>query len=548
MIKKSLIFSLVCIFLLTQINAYDFCKDGQIGENHLRLISVDDMLKENTKEWQWHNSEQIEIELRVENKDDSTKDYIVELAFVDDDEEIELVEDDDDLEKSFQLSSGERKSIALEFELIDDIEDGEYEVYAKFYKKGDENDECVQNNEESVLIEKIEICPDDEVDDDELEIRSLKDQLEDNKVEWEWELNDNIRVDVEVENKYYSERDFVIELVLLSSNNTEMQLSKEGWSVKKTIKLDENEDYTAEIDFRINPELKNDDYTLYARFYDEDDEDICTSLKAEKKSTPISVHILREERNTQVTSAEGPKEIQAGTNVEFNATITNLGEKDEDKVLVILYNKLIGRFEQTIDDLDSGESQNLKFSIKIPENLTEQNTYITFSTEYDYDTKDKRYEAISEDYIKHFIEIKEIEIKEVIINKTDNKTSEELNNLTEDNNTEINPFEDINTDFNEQQEETNLTAAITGNVVDSNNKQETKKDSSIKSWTLAILVLAMIGGVLFFLSRKKSRIDFGSAHSHHSKHSPSSAAPATKLRKHSAKPIEDDTLKSILGE
>ncbi len=67
------IFLLLLIATLAQATAFEFCDDGIVGEDKLRIISVDDMLKDNAREWKWQESQNIEIEVRVENKADESK-------------------------------------------------------------------------------------------------------------------------------------------------------------------------------------------------------------------------------------------------------------------------------------------------------------------------------------------------------------------------------------------------------------------------------------------------------------------------------------------
>jgi len=93
----TLIFTL--LILISQVNAFKFCDNGENGENKLRIISVDDMEKQNPLEWSWQNSEEIEIEVRVQNKEESRKEYKIELIFIQNDEEKRIVEYKENLKK-----------------------------------------------------------------------------------------------------------------------------------------------------------------------------------------------------------------------------------------------------------------------------------------------------------------------------------------------------------------------------------------------------------------------------------------------------------------
>ncbi|HDL02385.1 MAG TPA: hypothetical protein ENH20_00960, partial [Candidatus Pacearchaeota archaeon] len=81
--KKVILF--LTLLLITQASAFEFCDEGIQGESNLRLISVDDMLKDNSKEWTWESLAEIEIEARVENNEDEDTTYILEATFRDSD-------------------------------------------------------------------------------------------------------------------------------------------------------------------------------------------------------------------------------------------------------------------------------------------------------------------------------------------------------------------------------------------------------------------------------------------------------------------------------
>ena len=110
---KKILLTIITISLLVQVSAFEFCEDGTVGETNLRLISIDDMLKDNSKEWTWSTSEKIEIEARIENKNDESETYILEAIFIENDEEITVAKDSGDLKEEFTLSAEERKSISL---------------------------------------------------------------------------------------------------------------------------------------------------------------------------------------------------------------------------------------------------------------------------------------------------------------------------------------------------------------------------------------------------------------------------------------------------
>jgi hypothetical protein len=483
--KKNVILTLTIFFLAVQVSAFEFCDDGTVGESNLRLISADDMLKENSKEWTWQTLQEIEIEARVENRNDEDGTYIIEAIFKDGDDTIKIAEDSDDLKEEFSLSANERDSISLEFTVDEDADAQNYDVYIKFYKEGEEETECVENSEEELEIERIEVCEDDEVSKDELEITDIKDKLEDNENKWDWAPGNDIRVSLDLENKDYSQRDFEVELIFFDNNGEEVFLTDNHDNMIEETTLDEDEDDNINFNFKLKSNIEEAEYTLYAKAYDKSDDDICTSLKAEGKSNPILIKVEKEERKVIVTNVEGPESATTSSQAQYTATITNFGSVDEDRVLAIIYNYQLDLNEKVeIQNLDSGEEETVTFNISIPENASLSRYSLLFATEYEYNEEQDYYRSASDDDddIKHIITIAQGEVEE---------TKEETQNETI---------------VEEAQNETNtpITTTITGNAIGIPNESP--------NWIVLIIliILATIGIVFFFKKppvRKSTKIE-----------------------------------------
>lgn len=476
--------TLAIILLSTQALAFEFCDDGTAGENNIRLISVNDMLKENSKEWIWQSYQKIELEARVENKNDEEGTYILEAVFKDEEKTVRIATDSSDLEKEFSLSGNERKSISLEFEVEEDLDADSHELYIKFYKKNNEDEECVENSEIEIEIEKIEICDTDEVDSDELELTKIYDEIGDNENKWEWAPGDNIEISLFIENKDYSEREFTVELIFLDENNEEVLLADDSDDIIKETNLDEDEKEDLNFEFKLKSEIEVGKYTLYAKAYDSEDSDICTSLKAEEKSNPITIQVKKPKRKVIVTGVEGPENAAASSSVQYTATITNLGAKTEEKVLAIAYNYQLGiRETVTLNNLESGGEETATFNLEIPENASLSRHAILFSTEYEYNEKQDHYKSSSreDDDIKHYLTVSE-KIEEPIIEETleETNTSEEAN-MTE-----------------ELLETTAPQTIITGNAVGT--------EKGFSRWVIIIILLVLIAsGITFFLKKSNTK-------------------------------------------
>jgi len=443
------------------------------------------MLKDNSKEWTWESLNKIEIEIRVENKEDSQGTYILEATFRDGEDKIRVAENSEDLEKEFTLSSNERESISLNFEVEEDADVGNYELYIKFYKKDSEKTRCVENSEETIKIEKIELCESGKVDKEDLEIQYIRDETKDNEVAWTWTPGDDIEITVSLENKEYSQRTFITELIALDENNNEISIAENSANLKEEKELDEDETEYFEFGFKLKSNIPEGEYTLYAKTYDEENDNICTSLKAYDKSNSKIIEINKAERKVIIKDIEGPVIAETFSQVEYEATIINLGGETEGKALAIAYNYQLGLLQKIeIKDLESGEERKINFSFTIPENASLSQHAILFSTEFEYNEKQDYYKSSSDedDDIKKYLtisqgineeEVAPAEIEIIIENETIPETLEVI-------------------------EETKMqTTTITGNAIGSSEKK------SILPITIVIIFLVII--ITIFSVYKKSK-------------------------------------------
>jgi len=480
----TLIFTL--LILISQVNAFKFCDNGENGENKLRIISVDDMEKQNPLEWSWQNSEEIEIEVRVQNKEESRKDYKIELIFIQNDEEKRIVEDKENLKKEIELDEDERKSVSFQFKTENDIEDGEYELYVKFYNKNDEDEECVENSEERIKVKKIKICEEGNVDEDNLEIKSIIDKNSDIENQWEWEPSKKVELLVDIENKDYTIEEYETELILLDKNGEEVSFAEDPEKVKKERIIEEDNSIEIEFDFNIKNTINEGTYYLYAKVYAREDTDICTSLKAKKLGSPKKITIKKDDHNVIVTSVDGPEELEGGQSGTYTATLTNLGSKNEEKVKIMLYNsKLDINIQEEITNLEVGEEKQMTFEITIPESIESTTTKLRFSTEFRYDERTNYFEQISadEDDIQFLLKLTPMQIIPEKITPQESI----FENLTDN----------IPIEIEETTNETN--APITGAVVG-------KKGgiSGVTTTIITIIVLFIaISGIFLYKNKKK---------------------------------------------
>jgi len=242
------------------------------------------------------------------------------------------------------------------------------------------------------LISAYEFC-ESKISEDKLEIIEIIDPQQTNEANWTWTISEEIKTEITVINKNFTERNFELELFLLDESSNIKSFT--DTSVKKTLSLNKSEKESS-FSFTLK-ELEPATYFLYAKLTDPNNESICTSLKATSENTDTSIQIKQEEKIIIVRNIKGPKNVTSGNQVEYIVEVINLGNNNEDQVLVISYNNNLGiREEKEIMNLESGKSKNVTFNLTIPKNTTATQENILFSTEYDYNNKTDYYSQSSD--------------------------------------------------------------------------------------------------------------------------------------------------------
>ena len=250
------------------------------------------------------------------------------------------------------------------------------------------------------LITAHELC-DNRISEDKLEIIEITDSTQTDETTWSWEQNDDIITNITIENKNFTERDFQLELFLLDEDLIAVNFTITNINPKQTISLDVNETKTLNLSFKLK-ELTHPFYYLYAKLTDENNESICTSLKATSTSEESKIEIVQEEKIIIVRKVEGPTNITAGSKVEYMVEVINFGSSTEDKVLVVVYNtNLKIREEREIENLEAEKSKTVTFNFTIPKNASLTKETFLFSTEYGYNEENGLYYQ-SSDKLKTF--------------------------------------------------------------------------------------------------------------------------------------------------
>ncbi|MEM3405750.1 MAG: putative S-layer protein [Candidatus Pacearchaeota archaeon] len=222
-----------------------------------------------------------------------------------------------------------------------------------------------------------------------IEIYKVTDELKDNEDEWIWHPLDNIKIKVnDVYNGFDKSKKIKVEYALYDSNGKN-KLDLENIERYKILKIDSGDEKDVTFEFRIPADIEEGTYKLFVKAYiDEDEDEGCTSIINSETIYYQEVEIEKEYDRAVIIDEYELNPIQAtcGENIILNLPIYNIGNKDEEKVLVNLYNKELGiNLYEVIEELEKGESTYVTFNFEIPQNATEKIYNLEIITYYDYD-------------------------------------------------------------------------------------------------------------------------------------------------------------------
>ncbi|MCK5320950.1 putative S-layer protein [Candidatus Pacearchaeota archaeon] len=212
----------------------------------------------------------------------------------------------------------------------------------------------------------------------------------------EWEYLDELEIEVAVENTGNDNIDDVIlELMILDDDDNTITRRKIGLDDDEKdlgrIKDDDEEIVIFKID-ELPIDLDEGTYRIYVRVYDEKNEDLeCTSVSEDFNnndetyfefditSSDDSTIIVKEDLDNILASC-GDKDVE----VKF--MVYNIGDDDEEKVLVTLEDSKLGIYEKVvIDNLRDKKGKEVVFFITIPDELDKAYYELDIYTYYDYD-------------------------------------------------------------------------------------------------------------------------------------------------------------------
>lgn len=210
----------------------------------------------------------------------------------------------------------------------------------------------------------------------------------------EWELLDEIEIEVEIENTDNNDdvEDVIVEIMIKDNNGNDVtndfDITDEKIDLGR-IKEDDSEIAIFTIK-EIPADLDDGKYKLYFRAYSEGDEDShCIASSSDfDDNTYQEIEVTRLDSQAVIVKPEWTTVLASCGDkyVEVTLDVYNLGDDKEKKVLVNLFNSNLNINENVIiNDLRSGKRQDATFTFDVPNGLTKKYYDLKVVTYYDYD-------------------------------------------------------------------------------------------------------------------------------------------------------------------
>jgi len=191
----------------------------------------------------------------------------------------------------------------------------------------------------------------------------------------EFELKVKVRNSDDDDNQYAR-----VEMVIVQGSD-----EVDDTLVEAKAKISDSDYYTFTLKGLVPADIEEGKAYLYVRAYNDDDENNC-------EQDVMEMNIEKRSKELAPLELEYPKEVSCGDTVTFSGKIANIGNSDEDKVLMTL-SALSQTFEEEYNDFDSGDISSLfNFDFKVPINMTEGSNKFVLRIDYDYDEDDENFD------------------------------------------------------------------------------------------------------------------------------------------------------------
>ncbi|MEK6933689.1 MAG: putative S-layer protein [Nanoarchaeota archaeon] len=214
----------------------------------------------------------------------------------------------------------------------------------------------------------------------------------------DWKLLDHIKLDVEVENTGSNDvNDVIVELGLFNSRG-ENVISDIDFISKDDEKIDlgrirDGDQETVTFEYTVPADLDTGSYKLAVKTYSDNvgQTNLCSDESGDLSNNFYqNINVDRESDEGKFISFDNirivPSEATCEDPVTLNTVVYNIGDEDQDRVLVNLYNKALG-IDQNYEirgGLDQGDNGKVIFNFAIPKNALDKTYDLELSSEYDY--------------------------------------------------------------------------------------------------------------------------------------------------------------------
>ncbi|MGY4884971.1 MAG: putative S-layer protein [Nanobdellota archaeon] len=217
--------------------------------------------------------------------------------------------------------------------------------------------------------------------------------------EEEWFAFDKVEVEITVENKGNEDIDnIVLEWGLYNTKSKEWTIEVDE---EDEFDLDSDDEETITVTFTLDDNMDEDlsdleegDYTFYVRATGEiadgtyEGDDTCSTDSE-------TGNLILEDDFVVLSNLKVPEVAQCDSEIQILGDAWNIGSDDQNDVYVNIYNKELGIDEDVeVGDVDSFESSDFEYTLKLPEDVQEKKYYLTLTV---YDEDDDVYENSNDD-------------------------------------------------------------------------------------------------------------------------------------------------------
>jgi hypothetical protein len=310
-------------------------------------------------------------------------------------------------ESGFNLNAGASKTINILADFsVDSFEIGKYASTINASGTDASNNAVSKTG---TVTHLSSFCSDGEKGD--LEIRNVDFQNDGEGGDEDWNLLDDITIEVEVKNVGSDDIDDVfVEIGLFDSDGDNViddldfeNADEEEFDIGR---IKDGDKETVEFKFKVPADFEDGTYKLVVKAYDDDqgEENICDDTAGDLDNEYFqSIDIERESDEGKFIAFDKivfkPTEATCGETVTLTTDVYNIGDEDQEQVKVNLFGSTLNvNLDKEIrTDLDQGDKETISFTFVIPQNAEDKLHTLDLTAEYDYRDSTDTYRESSDE-------------------------------------------------------------------------------------------------------------------------------------------------------